>query len=208
MKLYDADAPNPRRVRIFCAEKGIDVPRVGVDLLAGENLGPAFRAKSPAGLVPALELADGTVLFEAAAICRYLEALNPEPNLLGRHAVERALVEGWDRIAEHSGLLAVGEFFRNATPALDDRAVSGLSGFERLPALCERGERRIAAFYALLEQRFSQAGYLAVERYTLADVTAFCAVDFAIATGHAIPASARHTKRWYETCASRPSASA
>lgn len=209
MKLYDcAAAPNPRRVRFFAAEKGIDLEREEVDLFGGENLAPEFRARNPLGLVPALELDDGTVLFEAPAICRYLESRFPEPNLMGHDPVETAVIEAWERFAEINGMLAVGEYFRNVTPELDDRAVSGMTGFARLPALVARGEKRIAAFYSMLEARLATSPYLAGSRFTLADITAVCAVDFAAFTSHPCPAEHAATRRWHEICAAREGAAA
>jgi glutathione S-transferase len=162
MKLYNSQmAPNPRRVRVFIAEKGLQIATQEVDLFGGENLADAYRAKNPMRLVPALELDDGTVLFETPAICRYLESQWPEPNLMGRDPIEAARIEGWERLAEINGMQAVGEYYRNATPALDDRAVPGLTGIDRLPALVERGEKRIAAFFEQLESRLSASKFLA-----------------------------------------------
>ncbi len=209
MKLYDSQlAPNPRRVRIFIMEKGLNIPKQEVDLFGGENLTEEYRAKNPMGLAPALELDDGTVLFETPAICRYLESQNPEPNLMGRDPIEIAHIEAWERFGEINGMLAVGEFYRNATPALDNRAVSGLTGFERLPALVDRGKRRIAVFFDQLEDRLSKSQFLACQRFSMADITAMCAVDFAKFTEHDIPDGNTRTQEWYATCSSRPSAGA
>jgi glutathione S-transferase len=208
MKLYDAQAPNPRRARIFIAEKGIDIPTEEVNIFTGANLSDEYRAKSPFGLVPALELDDGTVLTEVPALCRYLESQYPEPNLMGSDPIETARVEAWERFAEMSGMQAVGEFFRNGTEMFDDRGLPGTSGIPRIEALIDRGERRIAGFYGVLEKRLGESEYLASDRFTLADITALCVVDFADFTKHGIPDDNANTKRWHAACSSRPSAKA
>jgi glutathione S-transferase len=209
MKLYDCQmAPNPRRARIFLAEKGLDIEKEEIGIFEGDNLKPAYLDKSPLGLVPSLELDDGTILTEVPAICRYLESQHPEPNLMGKNPLETARVEAWERFAEMNGMQAVGEYFRNATPGFDDRGLPGMTGIPRLPALVERGEKRIAAFYEQLEKRLSESEYLASDRFTLADITAMCVVDFATFTEHGIPEGNANTKRWHTACAGRPSAAA
>lgn len=142
MKFYDcASAPSPRRVRIFLAEKGITVPTVQVDLRAGEQFGPAFRAINPDCTVPVLELDDGVKLTDAVAICGYFEERQPEPALMGAGAEERAVVTEWQRRAERDGFYAVMDAFRNSTPGFKGRAIAGPQDYEQIPALAERDAR-------------------------------------------------------------------
>ena len=207
MKLYDCQmAPNPRRARIFLQEKGLDVPKKEINILAGDNLKDDYMAVNPFGLVPVLELDDGTFISEVPAICRYVESQHPEPNLMGADAKEIARIESWERYAEMSGMQAVSELFRNVTPLFDDRGLAGMTGIERMPALVERGKRRLARFYAQLEDRFATSAYLAGDRFTFADITALCAVDFATFAEQGIPRDNKHTKRWHAAVSARPSA--
>jgi glutathione S-transferase len=137
MKLYDYTmAPNPRRVRIFIAEKGLDIENIAVDLGAKAQMEDAYRAKNPELLVPALELDDGTIIGESMAICRYLEEVHPEPPLLGRTAIEKATVEMWQRRMEMNGLAAVAEAFRNTVPGFAGRAIAGPHDYDQIPGSC------------------------------------------------------------------------
>jgi glutathione S-transferase len=208
MKLYGGPAPNPRRAKIFVAEKGLDIPMESIDVFKGENLTPDYLAKSPFGLVPALELDDGTVLCEVPALCRYLESQYPEPNLMGKDPIETAHIEAWERFAEMSGMQAVGEYFRNGSEAFNERGLPGSTDLPRIEALIERGERRIAGFYTMLEKRFAESEYLGCNRFTLADITALCVVDFATFAKHGIPDGNANTKRWHAACSARPSTKA
>jgi len=207
MKLYDCSmAPNPRRARIFIAEKGLDIPRQEVSILDGENLEAAYLAVNPWGTLPALELDDGTVITEAPCIFRYLESLHPEPNLLGRDPLEAARIEAWERFAEMNGMAAIGEFFRNQTDAFADRALPGYTGVKTVPALVERGRQRVAWFHQQVEKRLGESAYLGGERFSAADITALCALDFGRAVGLPIPAENSHTLRWHADVSARPSA--
>lgn len=209
MKLYDCQmAPNPRRARMFIAEKGLDIPRVEVNILAGENLKPEYLEVNPWGFLPALQLDDGTVIAEAPCIFRYLETEHPEPNLLGTDAKETAKIEAWERFAEMNGMGAIGEFFRNQTEALADRAVPGYAGVKTLPELVERGRQRAAWFYDQVEKRLGESEYLGGDRFSAADITALCGIDFGNAVGLGIPDGHEHTKRWHAAVSSRPSAAA
>src|SRR5712671_5301684 len=135
MKFYDfALAPSPRRVRIFLAEKGIAVPTVQVNLRAGEQFTPEFRAVNPDCTVPVLELDDGVRITDAIGICVYFEASHPEPPLMGTGAQERALITSWQRIAEREGFYAVMEAFRNTTPRLEGRGLPGPLDLAQIPA--------------------------------------------------------------------------
>lgn len=211
MKLYDCKmAPNPRRVRIFLAEKGIDLPKVEVSIVEGENLKPEYLRVNPRGLLPVLELADGTRLDETIAICRYLEEANPEPNLMGRSPLEKATIESWQRHMEFDGMVAVSEVVRNSIPVFSTRGLPGVTQpVAAIPALVERGTNSVKRFYERLEQRLSESEYVGGNRFTIADITALCAVD--VATNRAnlpIPASNKNTQRWHAAVSARPSAKA
>ena len=209
MKLYDCQmAPNPRRARVFIKEKGLDIPCHEIDIMSGENLKDEYRQINSTGLVPALQLDDGKIICEVPAMCRYLEAQHPEPNLMGQSPYEVAMVEQWERFGEMAGMQAVGEVFSNQLPAFTERGLPGMTDVGAVPALIERGKQRVAAFYAQLEQRLSESDYLASDRYTLADITAMCVVDFATFAEIGIPEGNTRTQRWIEACHSRPSAHA
>jgi glutathione S-transferase len=211
MKLYDcAMAPNPRRARIFLAEKGLEIPKVEVNILEGENLGTAFLAINPRGLLPVLELDDGTRFDEVMAICRYFEDIQPEPPLLGRTPVERALVECIQRKMEFDGMIAGSEVFRNTHPQFAARSIPGGGGeaIPAIPALADRGRQTLARFFAWLEHYLERSPYLVGDRYTMADITALCAIDFVAWVDIRIPAANTCTQRWYESVSARPSAQA
>lgn len=209
MKLYDYRmAPNPRRVRVYLAEKGIEVETVQVDIPAGENLGEGFRAINPRSLLPTLLLDDGTVIDESVAICRYFEELHPEPPLMGTDARSRAVIESAQRHMEWDGLMSVAEAFRNSNATFDDRGISGSTGVPRIPDLVERGRASTQRFFASLNETLGESTHVAGEDYSIADITAFCVVDFAkwiqIRAGDEHP----HLKRWYAQVAARPSSGA
>ena len=211
MKLYDMQiAPNPRRVRMFLAEKHAQIPTVQVDLMGGEHLSPAFKKINSRSVVPVLELDDGTFVDESVAICRYLESIYPEPNMLGRDAREQALIESAQRHMEFDGFQPLLDCFRNTFPAFADRGVPGQpGGFKAIPELAERGRRRYEIFLDGLNELLAEHEFIAAERLTIADITAFCALDFAPrgADMH-IPAAHTHTRRWYDAMKARPSATA
>ena len=209
MKLYDCQfAPNPRRARVFLKEKGLDIPFQEIDIMGGENLKDDYLKVNSNGLVPALELDDGNIICEVPAMCRYLEAQHPEPNLLGKDPYEIAQVEQWERFAEMTGMQAVGEVFRNQLPAFANRGLPGMTDIGAVPALVERGKSRVAAFYSQLEQRLAESEYLASNRYTLADITGMCVVDFATFAEMGIPDGNTNTQKWHAACQARPSAQA
>ena len=209
MKLYDCQmAPNPRRVRVFLAEKGVDIPKTEVSIIDGENLKPEYLAVNPRGLLPTLELDDGSRIDETIAICRYIEETQPEPNLMGRDALEKAQVESWQRHMEFDGLNPTGEMFRNSFDPFKNRGLPGLENVQAIPELAARGKAGVERFYERLEQRLSQSAYIAGERYTIADITALCVVDFASFAKMGIPEANTSTKRWHADVSSRPSAKA
>ena len=208
MKLYDwAAAPNPRRVRIFLAEKGIEIPKEQV--ANGMELAADYKRRYPHAMVPMLELDDGTCLGECMAICRYLEELHPEPALMGRDAREKALVEMWERRAEFEGLHAVGEVFRNTAPDFAQRSLPGLgNSVPAIPALIERGKVRLAAFFKKFDAQLAENEYVAGANYSVADITALCSIDFASWIDTSIPEDCRHLQRWYAQVSARESAAA
>jgi glutathione S-transferase len=211
MKLYDAAwAPSPRRVRIFLAEKGIAVERVTVDLKTGEHLRPDFVRTNPQRQLPVLVLDDGTAIDDSLGICRYFEALHPDPPLFGATAKEIGLVESWLRRVEHDWFQAVALHFRNRVPAFADRAVSGeWPPIPQIPALVERGQCMWNAFADVLDRHLADQCYVAGDAFTMADIAAFVAADFGIATRLPDPREGRAAlARWHAAIAARPSASA
>ena len=209
MKLYDyARAPSPRRVRIFLAEKGLEVETVQVDLATGAQFGDDFRRRNPDCTVPVLELDDGQCISEAFAISDYLEAAYPEPPLLGHSAAERGEIVMWNVRIEQQGLMACMEAFRNSVKGLARRALPGTDEVEQIPALAERGLQRAARFLDRLDAHLDGRDWIAGEHYSVADISALVFVDFAgwvkIAATEGRPALAR----WYEVVSSRPSAAA
>ncbi len=209
LKFYDCKtAPSPRRVRIFIAEKGIDIETVQVDLTSGEQFGEDFCRINPDCVVPALELDDGTGLSEVLAICHYLEAKFPQPALLGTSDEERARVLMWNVKVEQQGLLPMANAFRNRAKGLVGRAVTGPVSYAQIPELAERGRQQVEQFFYRLDGQLANHEYLAGDGYSLADISAMVTVDFAARTKLSLPEDALNAKRWYESVASRPSAAA
>jgi glutathione S-transferase len=209
MKFYDCTtAPSPRRVRIFLAEKGISVPTVQVDLRNNEHLSPGFRAINPDATVPALELDDGTRINDAIGICVYFEAVHPQPALMGETAEQKALIASWQREVERNGFYAVMEAFRNSTPGMKGRALPGPHDYEQIPALAERGRLRVKHFQEQMDARLAQNEFVAGPRYSIADITALIAVDFAARAKMPIAENLSHLRRWHAQVSARPSAKA
>lgn len=206
MKLYSwGPAPNPRRVRMFVAEKGIDlaVEEVGERAL----LKAEFLSKSTHRLAPMLELDDGTLIGEAAAICRYFEALHPEPRLFGRDAKQAALIDMWERKSEFEGLQAVAEVFRNTLPAFENRGMGGYDApIPQIPALIDRGKLRVDAFYGKLDRQLAGHAFVVGDAFSIADITALCAIDFARRVKLEIPEACAEVRRWHAQVSARPSA--
>lgn len=202
MKLYDsAMAPNPRRVRIFLAEKDLQVPTVQVDLGKAENRTPEFLAKNPLGGVPVLELDDGRFLSESVAICRYFEEQRPQPPLMGVDATDRAFVEMWQRRMESEVFTLISQVFRNTHAFFAGR----------IPQVPEYGEvcRKAAlSRLAWLDGELAGRPFIAGERFSIADITALCGIDFGRVTGIRIDPAWKHLQRWHEAVSARPSAKA
>jgi glutathione S-transferase len=207
LKLYESSgSPNSRRVRIFLAEKGLGVSRIPVDLGAKEQFSEAYAKINPRRVVPTLVLEDGTAIGEVPAILRYLEETHPNTPLLGSSPREKALVTMWERRMELEGFAAVMETVRNKVPGLKGRAIAGAHDYEQIPALVERGQQRIADFYADLEVRLAEAPFVAGDSFSGADITAVVTVDFATkALNTPIPDGNSVTRRWYEKIAARSS---
>ncbi len=211
MKLYDSKlAPNPRRVRVFMAEKGVEAELVPVDIIAGENLQPGFLAINPRGLLPTLVLDDGTVIDETVAICRYFEEVQPEPPLMGTDPVSKAKIEARQRHMEFDGLLAAAEAFRNAFRGFAERGLPGSAGpTAAIPALADRGKATVGKFYAALDQALADSEFVAGDTFSIADITALCTIDFAAGAARCpIPDECANVKRWHAAVSARPSASA
>ena len=203
MKLYNhSQAPNPRRVRIFMAEKGISLPMEEIDLMAGKNRTPEFLAKNPSGGLPVLELDDGGCIAESVAICRYLEGQDPEPNLMGRNPREQAEIEMWNRRMELELFGSIGQTICNTHPMFK----------ERLRQFPEYGEAQRAVVQQRLERMEKElAGrqFVAGDRYTIADITALVAIDIAGRMANiTIPPALANLNRWHQAVSSRPSAKA
>ncbi len=203
MKLYDSKyAPNPRRTRIFLAEKGIEVPTEQVDMMKMEHRTPEYTAINPLQRMPALVLDDGTVITESLAICRYFEALQPEPPLFGVGAKESALVEMWSRRVENNFFATVAAVFRHLHPAMKELEVP------QLPAWAEANKPRVTAFLELLDGELATREFIAGDRYSVADITALCTVDFMKPARLIVPDGAANVKRWHAAVSARPSAKA
>lgn len=209
MKLYDFQmAPNPRRARIFLAEKGLEIETVQIDMMKGEQLSDDYRKVNPRCTIPSLELDDGTILTENTAIADYLEAFAPDPPLMGRNEVERALVVEWNAIVERDGIGSLADAFRNANPAFADRATVGPANYAQIPELAERGRQRATAFFQALDQRLAGREFLAVDDFSLADITALVAVDFAKMARVEVSESHENLHGWHTRVSARPSAQA
>ena len=209
MKFYDCKpAPSPRRVRVFMAEKGIEIPTVQVDLRNGEHLTPEFRMVNPHCTVPVLVLDDGTRLVSTAAIWRYLEETQSEPPLMGMSAKEKAIIADTQWRIESEGMHALSEALRNAAAGMKDRALTGPVPYAQIPELAERGKKRAAHFLELLDFMVGPKPFLCGDRYSVADIDAMICVDFAKWVKLELPAGATNARRWYESVASRTSAKA
>jgi len=203
MKLYDGGrAPNPRRVRVFLAEKGIQVPTEQVDLSTKAQKSAAFTAINPVQRVPVLVLDDGTVIAESIAICRYFEEIHPDPPLFGRGALEIATIEMWNRRLELHLLFPVSHVFRNTHPAMQELEVP------QVPAWAEANKPRIAEFLRILDRELANRPFVAGDKYSVADITGMVAVDFMRLPRLAVPDQCANVRRWHAELAGRPSASA
>jgi glutathione S-transferase len=205
LTLYDcATAPSPRRARILLAEKGVAHHTVQVDLRSGQQFSPAYRAVNPQCTVPALQLPGGAVLTDNAAIAAWLEAAYPQPPLLGTTPEEKAAVATWQWRAEFDGLFAVAEALRNGSPAMANRALPGPVDYPQIPELARRGAERIAQFMAVLNEQLATHEHVAGARFSVADITAAVAVDFARIVKVKPDERHPHLLRWREMLGRRP----
>ena len=204
MKFYDCiTAPSPRRVRMFIAEKEIDIETVFVDLGSGEHLKPPFIELNPKASVPVLLLDNGTMLNESMAISVYLDTVFPENNLTGENPTERAVIAIAQLDMDLNGLQAVAECFRNSARGLAGRAMVGPVSYDQIPDLAERGRTRMKLFFNGLNERLAKSNYVAGDRFTVADITAFISVEFAKVIKEKPSEDAIHLQRWYSAIALR-----
>lgn len=203
MLLYhDTRAPNPRRVRVFLAEKGVAYDTIEVSIAAQAHQTPEFRRKNPIALLPVLELADGKILRESMAICRYIEELYPEPNLFGNDAWERAQIEQWNRHAELELLFPISQVFRNSHKFWIGR-------IRQSEDFAEIMREHIAQRFEWLDGELAHRAYLAGDRFSVADITALCAIDFGKVVDVRIDgAKYPQLAAWHQRVSDRPSAKA
>ncbi len=202
---YDcATAPSPRRARILLAEKGVPHEAVQIDLRQGEQLGDAYRAINPQCTVPALRTPDGAVLADNAAITAWVEASYPNPPLLGITPADKAEIASWNWRVEFEGLMAIAEALRNSAPAMVNRALPGPVDYAQIPALAERGLKRVQQFFDVLNERLTGREFIAAGQLSIADISAVVAVDFARVVR--IKPGEQHADlcRWRDALAKRP----
>lgn len=203
MKLFDGGrAPNPRRVRVFLAEKGIEVPLVPVDMGALGHKSEEITRLNPLQRLPVLELDDGTIITESVAICRYFEELHPEPPLFGTSATGRALVEMWQRRVEFNFLGPVAAAFRHIHPAMKEWEVP------QVPEWGEVNKPKAVGFMRFLDKELAGREFIAGDSYSIADITGLITIDFMKPARIEMPTGLDHLRRWYQTVSTRPSAGA
>lgn len=207
MKLYDLKGGmNPRRVRIFLAEKGIEIPLQDVDMTTGENTTPEFLAINPMGKLPVLELDDGTFITESVGICRYIESLHPEPNMFGTNPLEIANIEMWTRRAELDFAIPILQVFEHLHPFWEGRV-------KQVEECGELAREKVQARLEWLDGELGNRApddrhYLAAGRYTVADITLQSALIVAKACGVRIPEGQTHLTQWFASVTARPTARA
>ena len=207
--LYDCStAPSPRRARILLAEKGVAHETVQVDLRTKEQLSDAFRGINPQCTVPALRTEEGLLLTDNAAITAYLEARYPDfpqPPLLGSTPAQKAEIASWHWRVEFEGLLAIAEALRNSAPAMENRALPGPVDYAQIPALAQRGLARVQQFMDMLDEHLAGRAFIAAEQFSIVDITAVVAVDFARVVRVKPGEQHVNLRRWREAMALRPS---
>ena len=180
MILYDYKrAPNARRVRIFLAEKKINIEIKNVDLMKQENIQDDFLKINPSGTVPFLQIKEDVGLTESIAICRYFEEKHPEPAMMGSNPLEKAQIEMWQRLVEFNGIFPAGESFRNKLEGFKDRAIAGPNKIKQIPELVVRGETLLKHFFKRINLHLSKSKYVGSNNFSIADISAFIAIDFA-----------------------------
>ena len=207
MKFYDCKtAPSPRRVRVFIAEKGLEIETVDIDMRKAEQLSDEFRAVNPNCTVPVLELDDGNRLVSTLGIWQYLEDKHPEPALMGTSALEKGQIADIRWQIEASGFTAVAEALRNSAPAMKGRALPGPDNYEQIPELAERGKVRVRRFLDRVDDIIGDKPFVAGDNYSVADIDLMILIDFAGWLKLRLPEDAANAERWYEAVSSRPSA--
>lgn len=204
MLLYhDTRAPNPRRVRIFFAEKGLtsDLELIEVSINTKANVAPEHLARHPLGLVPVLELADGRILRESIAICRYVEELHPEPPLFGADAWQRAMIEQWNRLAELEVLWPISQIFRNSHAFWQGR-------IRQSTEFADIMREQVRDRMAWLDRELASRRFAAGDAFSVADITLLCGLDFGKVSGIRIGDDLPNLKRWHAEVSARPSAKA
>ena len=203
--LYDcATAPSPRRARIFLAEKGVDHETVQIDLRGAEHMGEAYRQINPQCTVPALRTEEGTLLTDNAAVAAYLEARYPEPPLMGRTPQDKAEIASWQWRVEFEGLMAVADAFRNSSPAMVNRALPGPVDYPQIPELGQRGLARVQRFFVTLNEQLAGRDFIAASQFSVADITAVVALDFARVVRLKPGEDLQHLLRWRTAMGERP----
>jgi glutathione S-transferase len=209
LRLHHATgSPNSRRVRVFAAEKGLELALISVDLGKAEQRSSEYSKINPRQMVPTLVLEDGTSIGEVPAIWRYLEETYPSKPLLGTTPKEKALITMWERRVELEGFAPVMEGVRNSLPALKDRAIAGPYNYQQIPALVERSKLQVVNFLSDLDARLAGAHFVAGDKFSAADITALVTIDFAKALAVPISKEQGHLTRWYKKVSERPSAKA
>jgi glutathione S-transferase len=203
LKLYDLPpSPNARRVRIFLAEKGLEIPMVPVNMMTGENHTDAYLKKNSLGRMPLLELDDGTCISESMAICRYIEELHPSPALMGSGALESATIEMWQRRMEFEFLLPIVNIFRHTGEMWKDRMI-------QIAEVAEQERKTVATRMEWLDSELNRTQFIAGDSYTVADITAQCSfVMGKAALGIRIPEELKNLNDWWKSVSTRPTARA
>ena len=207
MMLYTFSlAPSPQRVEIFMKEKGINIPSETVDMMKQEQLSDNYKEINPRATLPALVLDDGTVISEVVAICRYLEISNPDtPLLLGEDAKQQALIGEWDHRLESEFLLPIADALRNQGDGFKGRALPGVLDIEQIPQLVTRSIKRIKAFLEILDKQLSDNKFVAGDTFSMADITAYVGISFAVWVQISVPEELKNINRWFDEISKRNS---
>ncbi|MDO6798691.1 glutathione S-transferase family protein [Shimia thalassica] len=207
MIFYDCStAPSPRRARMFIAEKGLEIETREISMVKGEQLSPEFLAVNPGATIPVLVTESGQMLNENIGIAAYLEAMSPEPPLMGTTPDEKGAILNWNAISEFQGGHSIAEALRNGNPHMKGRALPGPNDFEQIPELAKRGMQRVHLYFDKLNTQLEGREFVASDTFSLADITSFVFVDFARVVKVRVEDTHPHLKRWYETIKARPSA--
>jgi len=206
MKFYDCQtAPSPRRVRMFIAEKGLDIPTVEVDLREQAQLSEDFLNVNPFATVPVLELDDGSRFLTTAGCRAWLESFHPEPALLGRDDVERGMVADALFRVETDGFMQIGDCLRNTAKGMKGRAITGPVSYEQIPELGERGRKRATAFFSVLDSMIGSDSFVVGNSISAVDIDAYIFIEFAKWIKLTVPDNCKNIQRWYESMAARDS---